>query len=155
MGTPVLEGNVKEFGEGRFVACASFVAAYILVYVAVGTFDSAADAYAAANDIARHDMERMLSAAFDVSAVVGLASLWPLGARSWLGGSAVGILTGLAAGGFHVAGHMGAWLPIALCAGFAGGSAFLALAKKRPSACALIAVEASLATLQVLFIVAG
>ena len=139
-------------GEGRIVACACFLAAYMVTFVAVGSLDNAFDAVIAANDIARHDAEWALSATFELFAIVGLASLWPLRVATWYGGAAVGLLAASAAGGFHVVSHVATWLSAALVVGFAGGFALFAVGKRRPGACALFGVEVALAALQVAFI---
>ena len=138
--------------KGRVSACACFLAAYILAYVAIGSFDSAYDFSTVTGEIARHDAERALSAAYEVSVLLGLASLWLYKARSWRGGVAAGALAALAAGGFHVMLHMVAWLPLSMASGFGSGLAFLVLGRRRPVACALIGVESALAMGQVLFV---
>ena len=143
---------MEGLGGGRIVACACFLAAYMVTYVAVGSLDNAFDAVIAADDIARHDAEWALSATFELFAVVGLASLWPLEVSTWHGGAAVGLLAASAAGGFHVVSHVAAWLPVALVVGFAGGFALLAVGKRRPAACALFGMEVALAALQAAFI---
>lgn len=146
---------MEGLGEGKIVACACFLATYMVAYVAVGSFDNAVDAAIAANDIARHDAEWALSATFELFVVVGLASLWPLGAATWHCGAAIGLLTAFAAGGFHVIPHVATWLPIALIVGFASGFVFLGVSKRRPGTCVLFGIEAMLSVLQVAFIAQG
>ena len=143
---------MEGLGEGKIVACACFLAAYMVAYVAVGSLDSAVDAAIAANDIARHDAEWALSATFELFVVVGLASLWPLGVATWHCGAAIGLLTAFAAGGFHVISHVAAWLPVALIVGFASGFVLLGVGKRRLGACVLFGIEVALAALQVAFI---
>ena len=138
---------MDELGEGRIATCACFLAAYMVTYVAVGSLDNTFDAVIAADDIARHDAEWALSATFELFAIVGLASLWPLRVATWHAGAAAGLLAASAAGGFHVVSHVVAWLPAALVVGFAGGFALFAVGKRRPGACALFGMEIALAAL--------
>ena len=144
---------MEEFGRKRFVALACYVVVYLLAYAVVGLIDNAYDAAVATNEIARHDAELVLSTTFSLSAVLGLASLWPYEAWSWWGAAAVGVMTACAAGGFHVLNAMWAWLPLALAAGLAAGLAFLMLAKRRPIACVLLSIEVALVVVQAVFIV--
>ena len=144
---------MEGFGKEKVAACACFMVVYIIAYIAVGTFDNSLDAVFAADDIARHDAEWALSASFEAFAIVGLFSIWVYGIGSWPGGLAIGLLSAFAAGGFHVMPRMTAWLPVALAAGFTSGLALFAIGGKKPIACSLFGVEASLAALQVAFIV--
>ena len=143
---------MERFGRERVFACAGFLVAYILVYIAIGSFDSAYDFSSIADQIARHDAERALSAAYEVAVLLGLFSVWVYDVSSWWGGMAVGALAALAAGGFHVAAYTAGWLPLSMAAGFGSGFAFLVLGRRRPVACALLGIEAVLAMAQALFI---
>ena len=64
-----------------------------MVYIAIGSFDSAYDFSTVTGEIVRHDAERALSAAYEIAVVLGLASLWPYDVRSWRGGLAAGVPT--------------------------------------------------------------
>lgn len=143
---------MERFGRERVFACAGFLVAYILVCIVVGSFDSAYDFSSIADQIARHDAERALSAAYEVAVLLGLFSVWVYDVSSWWGGMAVGALAALAAGGFHVAAYTVGWLPLSMAAGFAIALSFMVLGKRRPVACALLGVESALAMAQVLFI---
>ena len=139
--------------EHRVAACVCFMAAFVLASAAVCPFDDGFDAFALSEEVARNDADQALSTACGITAILGLASLWPYGVRSWGAGAAAGLLAAFAAGGLHVMGHAAACLPLALPVGFLGGLMLLTVGGRQPGACALFGVEVCLAIVQVLFII--
>ena len=130
----------------------AYVVVFLVTYAVVGSADNAYDAFVFSGDVARHDAERALSAAFDLMVVLGLTFLWVIKARTLLGGAIVGLVVGYAAGGIHVLAYMGEWLPVAMAVGLAGAFLVFALVR-RPIACSLFGVLSALATVQILFLV--
>ena len=141
------------FGRNKLVVCACYIAAFFIEYAFIGKLDAAFDASVALTDIARYDAENALSMIFEAFVVLGLASIWLYGIRTWLGGIAVGLVAALAAGGLHVLGHMGAWILPAMLVGTVAALVLPVFTRGRPAICAIFGVEICLATLQVIFIV--
>ena len=143
-----------EFDIKKLVACAMYAIAYVAVFYFAGSFDNAYDAASIPNSIDKHYAEYALSAIYELAFIVGLVSLWLYGVETWVGGVAVGLLTSMAAGGFHVFTYVGAWLMPAAVIGAVCGFVAFVLPRKPPAVCALLATEITLALAQVALLVA-
>ena len=144
---------MSEFDGKRLLACVAYIVAFTAVFYVAGSFDSAYDHAMLVGDIAIHDAESALSSIYCLAAVLGLGSLWLYDVRTWVGGAIVGVLTAMAAGGFHVFANIGSWMLITATFGIACVGIALAVFRRPPAVCTLLAMEVMLALAQAVFFV--